>query len=319
MVPAPDRPALGALSALVIRTLHGLLTAWAAVTVTFFGLRLGAGDPLAGLLAQGLASQEQAQALRHSLGLDRPLPAQYVSFLIDLSRGDLGRSLYTRLPVLRVIAEQLPSTLALGAAGLTVAVVAGLGLGTIAGWRKRSFWGRSAASAAALATALPVSLTGIVAIWGFTTLLSGTAASSANSLRHLALPSLVLGVASAGAIGRVVEASLQESLASPYFAAARARGVPSGLRLLWHALRPALPPAISLMALEAAYLFSGTVVTETVFSRPGLGRLLIHAILQGDYPVAQGIVVLAALLYTLSHVFADLLSVALDPRLRGKG
>jgi len=319
MVPAPGRPAPGALSALIIRCLHGLLTAWAAVTVTFFGLRVGAGDPLAGILAQGLASPQQAEALRHSLGLDRPLPAQYLSFLTGLLRGDLGRSLYTGLPVLRVIGGQLPSTLALGASGLLVAVVGGLALGTLAAWRKRSLWGRSAASAAALATALPVSFTGIVAILAFSTLLSGRAASSLYALRHLALPALVLGIASAGAIGRVVEAGLSQSLASPYVAAARARGVPSGLRLLWHALRPALPPAVSLIALEAAYLFSGTVVTETVFSRPGLGRLLIGAILQGDYPVAQGVVALAALFYTLSHILADLLSLGLDPRLRGKG
>jgi len=302
-----------------LRCLHGLLTAWAAVTVTFFGLRLGAGDPLAGLLAQGLASPDQAEALRHGLGLDRPLADQYLSFLAGLFKGDLGHSLYTGLPVLRVIGDQLPSTAALATCGLAVAVVGGLMLGTLAAWRKGSLWGRSAASAAALATALPVSFTGIVAILAFSNLLAAGAPAILTALRQLALPALVLGIASAGAIGRVVEAGLSQSLAAPYIAAARARGIPAGSRLLWHALRPALPPAVSLIALEAAYLLSGTVVTETVFSRPGLGRLLVGAILQGDYPVAQGVVALAALFYTFSHVLADLLSLALDPRLRREG
>jgi ABC-type dipeptide/oligopeptide/nickel transport system permease component len=117
----------------------------------------------------------------------------------------------------------------------------------------------------------------------------------------------------------VVDSGLSESRLTPYVLAARARGIPSSFRLLWHALRPILPPAISLTALEAAYLLSGTVVTETVFSRPGLGRLLVGAILQGDYPVAQGLVALAALVYTASHVLADIVSFLADPRLRSAG
>jgi ABC-type dipeptide/oligopeptide/nickel transport system permease component len=135
-------------------------------------------------------------------------------------------------------------------------------------------------------------------------------------VRHLLLPALVLGFASSGAIARVVQFGLTESLQAPYVLAARARGLAPGLRLLWHALRPVLPPVISLGALEAAYLFGGTVVTETVFSRPGLGRLLVSAILQGDYPIAQGLVALAALFYTASHLLADGAAMALDPRLR---
>jgi glutathione transport system permease protein len=109
---------------------------------------------------------------------------------------------------------------------------------------------------------------------------------------------------------------MQETMASPFMLAARARGIRHGPRLTWHALRPALAPVISLIAVEAAFLFGGTVVTETVFSRPGLGRLLVSSILQGDFPVAQGLVVLSALIYTVSHVGADVLSMLLDPRLR---
>jgi ABC-type dipeptide/oligopeptide/nickel transport system permease component len=130
------------------------------------------------------------------------------------------------------------------------------------------------------------------------------------------MPALVLGFATAGAIARVARASLDESIEAPYMLAARARGIRQSMRLLWHALRPALPPVVSLSALEAAFLFSGTVVTETVFSRPGLGRLLVSSILQGDYPVALGLVALAAIFYTASLVTGDLIAMALDPRLR---
>jgi peptide/nickel transport system permease protein len=131
-----------------------------------------------------------------------------------------------------------------------------------------------------------------------------------------ALPAFVLGYATSGPFARAIQSGLEGSLRAPFVLAARARGVRRSLRLLWHALRPALPPAVSLIALEAAFLFSGTVVTETVFSRPGLGRLLVRAILQGDFPIAQGIVGLAALFYVGSQVLADLIALGLDPRIR---
>jgi ABC-type dipeptide/oligopeptide/nickel transport system permease component len=169
-----------------------------------------------------------------------------------------------------------------------------------------------------MATALPVAFTGILALLLVVGLPAGTASGGWAPIRRLALPVLVLGYASSGAIARVVQAGLSESLIRPYMLAARARGLRPRIRLLWHALRPALPPAVSLSALEAAYLFGGTVVTETVFSRPGLGRLLVSSILQGDFPIAQGLVVLAAIVYAASHFAADALAMTIDPRLRGQ-
>jgi ABC-type dipeptide/oligopeptide/nickel transport system permease component len=232
-------------------------------------------------------------------------------------RGDLGTSIYTSRPVLSIIAEQLPQTAALAGCGLLFSLAIGLGLGVYAGWDERGLGGRLAGGLAGLATAMPVALTGILAIWLVGLAGPQTGATEwMTALQGLVLPALVLGVASSGAVARVVQAGLRESLKAPYFLAAIARGLPPGPRLLWHALRPALPPAISLIALEAAFLFGGTVVTETVFSRPGLGRLLISSILQGDYPIAQGLVILAAVVYTASYVVADVLSLLLDPRLR---
>ena len=279
--------------------------------MTFLALRLAGGDPVASLLAQGLASVEQAKALRHQLGLDLPLLQQYLRFLTSLSRGDLGRSLYTGQPVTQIIGEQIPYTAQLAAAGLAVALVLGLLLGLLATREDRRRSLPLASGVAGLATALPVAFTGILAI------LAAIAIHAAPMLlRGITLPALVLGFASSGAIARLVQAGLQETLSAPFMLAARARGLRRGPRLLWHALRPALPPVISLIAVEAAFLFGGTVVTESVFSRPGLGRLLVASILQGDYPIAQGLVVLSALVYTATHVLADVFGLALDPRLR---
>jgi peptide/nickel transport system permease protein len=311
MVPQPDRPAAGILTAAGRRALDGLLTAWAAVSLTFLALRLAAGDPVASLLAQGLASAEQADALRHQLGLDLPLVQQYLRFLISLVRGDLGRSLYTGQPVSQVIGEQLPYTAELAVAGLGVALIFGLFLGLLATRDDRQRRFPVALGVAGLATALPVAFTGILAI-----LLAIAAGAAPTLLRGIALPALVLGFASSGAIARLIQAGLQETLTAPFMLAAKARGLRRGPRLLWHALKPALPPVISLIAVEAAFLFGGTVVTESVFSRPGLGRLLVSSILQGDYPIAQGLVVLSALVYSATHVLADVLALALDPRLR---
>ena len=317
MVPPSDRFEPGPLAAIVRRILEGLLTAWAAVSLTFFALRATGGDPIANLLAQGLASSDQAATLRHTLGLDLPLWTQYIRFLSGLLRGDLGVSLYTSRNVSIVIGEQIPPTAALATAGLAVALTLGLLLGVTAAWSRLKSVGDLASVLSSLALTLPVAVTGVASIVILNVFFHNSpGAPSAAGLQQLALPALVLGFASSGGIARLVQTGLAESLARPYVLAAKARGFAVDLRLLWHALRPALPPVVSLTALEASFLFSGTVVTETVFSRPGLGRLLVASILRGDFPVAQGIVVLAALLYTAGHVLADLLAFAIDPRLR---
>jgi peptide/nickel transport system permease protein len=295
----------------------GLLTLWAAVTVAFFALRLAAGDPTDNLLAQGLASPEQAQALRESLGLDQPLMIQYVGYLQGLARGDLGRSLFTQRLVTRTIADQAGATVQLAAAGLFVAASLGTLLGFAAGWAGRSLLGRASAGLSGLATAVPVAVTGVLLLWG-ATWLAGFTPGLLPWTRggSLLLPALALGIGSSGALARVLQSGLEENLQAPFLLAARARGVGHGTRLAWHALRPALPLAISFLALEASLLLGGTVVTEMVFARPGLGRLLVTSILTGDFPVVQGLVLLAAAIYTLTHIAADTISARVDPRLR---
>lgn len=317
MVPLPDRSRTRVLIALSRRTLGGALTAFVAVTLTFFALRAALGDPINSLLSQGLATAEQADALRRSLGLDQPLVYQYLNFLGGIVRGQFGRSLYTSQPVTQIILQQLPATAALATGGLFSGVVLGCFLGVAAAWDAPGPMGRSASTISGILTSIPVAFIGILAL-----LIAGRIgeyfirSSSLQGYPGLILPAMVLGMTTAGPIGKVIETSLVESLNSAYIQAALARGYRKNLRLLWHALRPALPPVISLSALEAAYLFSGTVITETVFSRPGLGRLLLRSILEGDFPVAQGLVVLAAVLYSISHLAADIFAMLIDPRLR---
>jgi peptide/nickel transport system permease protein len=317
MVSPPDRPRIRLLTALLQRALSALVTLWAAVTLAFFALRIAGGDPTHSLLAQGLASPEQVAALRSELGLDDPLAIQYVRYLGALLQGDLGESLYTGRHVTTVIGEQLPSSLELALSAFAVSLIAGLSLGLASGWYPRRIVGRLADAVSALATGLPVAVLGLAAILAAAyisqILLPALALTRAGGL---VLPSLTLGFAASGALARAIQAGLLESSTAPYLVAARARGIGHGARLMWHALRPVLPLAVSLSALQAAFLLSGTVVTETVFSRPGLGRLLVSAILDGDYPVVQGLVILGAALYTLTYAVAEVLALLLDPRLR---
>jgi ABC-type dipeptide/oligopeptide/nickel transport system permease component len=317
MVPNSGRPSTKFLITLARRVVEGLLTAWVAVSLTFFALRIVIGDPVASLLSQGLATPEQAQAIRASLGLDRPLLYQYLHFLGGLFQGDLGLSLYTSQPVDQIILRQLPSTAALALSGLLLGALLGFLLGLLAAWKRGQWSGQLASSMAGFSTSLPVAFIGILTLFIVSTAASqGWRGWNLFGYSGLLLPALVLGITTAGPIAKVMEAGVLESIQSAYFHAAIARGYQYDLRLLWHALRPALPPVVSLSALEAAYLFSGTVITETVFSRPGLGRLLLRSILEGDFPIAQGLVVLAAIFYTFSHLTADVVAMLLDPRLR---
>ncbi len=314
MVPLSDRSRVTALVTLARRLSGGLLTAVAAVTLTFFALRLAAGDPVASLLSQGLTTPEQAEAMRRSLGYDLPLLQQYLHFLANLTRGDLGVSLYSGQSVSAIIGAQVSSTAQLAALSLAVALPLGILLGSVSSWKTRPAAQRAATTLSGLATSLPVATTGVISL-----LIVGLLARGRIGGVQLWLPALVLGFAAAGPFARAVHSGLDSSLSSPFILAAKARGLRRGRRMYWHALRPALPTAIALIALEAAFLFAGAVVTETVFSRPGLGRTLVRSILQADFPVAQGIVALAAIIYVGSQVLADGLGWVLDPRLRGSG
>jgi ABC-type dipeptide/oligopeptide/nickel transport system permease component len=222
--------------------------------------------------------------------------------------------------VTRIIGEALPSTLALTLAAIGAALLLGLTLGTVAALarhRRRHVWLDTAGMALALSgLSTPVALSGLVGILILSLNLDWLPATGQGSPRHLLLPALVLGWTSTGSLARLTRDRLLDVLERPYIMAARARGIPSP-RILWrHVSRVAMPDVLTMLALQTGYLLGGTVITESVFARRGLGRVTVEAVLNQDLPVVQGIVLLAALVFTLSNLVADLAQLQLDPRLR---
>ncbi len=311
------------LRTLLWRVLGSLVTIWLVTTLVFFAIRLSRLDPLASLLSQGLASPEQAAQMRSALGLDRPLFDQYCLFLGGVAHGDLGRSLFDGQPVVRSIGESLRFTAPLALSAWLLAIVLGLALGALASranaWeaqRPARWLARAISAALVLGTSTPVAWSGLLVLWAAVPLLSRLAPGAVRDAVQLGSPTLTLGIASGCSLGRVAETGLVRARREPFFMAARARGVGPVWRLEWSALRTTLAPVISLAGVEAAFLLGGTMVTETLFARPGVGRLLVESILRGDYPLVQAIVALAAAGYALFNLAADFVASRLDPRLR---
>jgi len=286
------------------------------VTLVFFVLRILPGDPTAILAAQSGGSSADAARLRAEYGLDRPLWVQYLSFLFDLARGDLGRSLLTHQPVLQVIAQQIPATLSLACAAMAVAIVVGLLLGIVAATHRGSWVDALCMSLSTVGVSVPIALSGIVMILLFSLTLRWLPATGQGTLRHLAMPATVMGLASAGSIARLMRTQLVEVLAQEYIRVARAKGLSESRLLLRHAFRNALIPVLTVIGLQFGFMLGGAVVTESVFARQGLGRTLVDAILYQDYPVVQGIVIVSAGLYTAINLVVDLTYGYLDPRIR---
>jgi peptide/nickel transport system permease protein len=301
----------------VARRLIGAIPVlWGVATLVFVIMRLLPGDPAALMLSEAGGSAAAIADLRASLGLNDPLLVQYGHYLLRLLHGDLGSSLFTHRPVITTIAEQLPSTIELALAAMAVAVLAGAALGTAAAI-KRDTWLDTLATAISVAgVSVPIYWSGLLLIWLLSLELSLLPATGQGGLSHLILPALVLGFASSGVIARLVRASLLEALDQDYVTTARAKGLRESALLAHHALRNALVPVATVIGLQFGFLLGGTVITETIFSRQGIGRLLLNSILWKDFPVVQGIVLLAALVYTLVNLTVDVTYALLDPRIR---
>jgi peptide/nickel transport system permease protein len=302
------------------RLLEGLAVVWVVATIAFFALRLGRVDPMAGLLAQGLATREQAAEMRHTLGLDRPLLNQYADYLGGVVHGSLGRSIFSGQNVDGMIAEAAGYTVPLALVAWLLSVTFGILFGAIASHRDEGGLGggigRITGALLAIGAATPVAWSGLILLWASVPLLSAIAAEPLRGAVRLLLPAMALAVAVGGSIGRAAESSIRESRGDPFRLAMRAHGFPRGIRADWQLLRAYLAPVLALAGMEAAFLLGGTMITEVVFARPGLGRMLVDAILRGDYPVVQAVLALAALGYTFFGIVADLAAAAMDPRLR---
>lgn len=289
---------------------------WGIATLVFVLLRVLPGDPARTILAASGAPETAIAQARQQMGLDEALPIQYGRYLWNLARGDLGRSLFSNRPVLLTIAEQLPSTFELAAAALTVAIMLGLGLGVLAAWYAGSWLDRVTVGFAVLGVSIPLFWSGLLLIWLFSLMLHWLPASGADSWQHLIMPALLLGFVGAAPLARLVRSNLLTTLQADYITVARSKGLPETLVLLRHALRNALLPSLNLIGLQAGFLLGGAVVTETVFARPGLGRVVVDAILWKDLPVVQGAVLLIAGTYVVINLGVDLIAMVLDPRQR---
>jgi peptide/nickel transport system permease protein len=302
------------------RLLEGLIVVWAVATLAFFALRLGRVDPMAALLSQGLATRQQAADMRLSLGLDRPLLAQYADYLSGITRGDLGRSIFSGQDVAGMIAEAAGYTVPLAVVAWLLSVIFGIAFGAIASRRDehgtRGRIGRITAPLLAIGAATPVAWSGLILLWASVPLLSAVVAEPLRAAVRLLMPAAALAVTVGCSIGRATESSIRQSRGEPFRLAMQAHGFPRGIRFDWRLLRAYLAPLLALAGMEAAFLLGGTMITEVVFARPGLGRMLVDAILRGDYPVVQAVLALAALGYVFFGIIADFTAAALDPRLR---
>lgn len=306
--------------AVLFKLLRALITLLIAVTLVFVFIRLS-GDPAAAL-APPDAPPEVIESLRKRMGLDRPLPVQYVNYLGGILSGDFGYSVHTGRPAQEIFFERVPATLALGGLALLISVLGGITLGTIAALNRNSAIDRGVMAFSVFAFAMPNFFFGILVILTgalmFGTFFGGTGGSRTNFAALLA-PAATLGLAAMGTFARFTRSSLLEVLNRPFMTAIAGRGISNRRRLLFHAFPNAAIPVVTLLGLSIGGLVAGAVVTEQVFSWPGVGSLLVRSVQTRDIAVIQFIVLAVALTMTVTNLLVDILYQLIDPRIRTAG
>lgn len=284
-------------------------------TLVFALIHLIPGDPAQAMLGE-TAAEEDVEALRRRLGLDRPLVEQYGIFLAGLARGDLGTSLRTNEPVAQAILARVPATMELAAAAMLVAIGVAIPLGIIAAVGRGTFVDHLATTLALTGISVPNFWLGPLLAIVFAVELGWLPVSGRGTPAHLVLPAISLGAALAAILARMTRASLLEELREPYVLAARARGASRPRAVLRHAFRNSLIPVVTLIGLQFGAVLTGAVITETIFAWPGIGRLLIQSIGFRDYPLVQGCILFIAVTYVGMNLLTDLVYGVLDPRIR---
>lgn len=284
-------------------------------TLVFTLIHLIPGDPAQAMLGE-TASEQDVQALRQRLGLDRPLVEQYASFLSGVARGDLGTSLRTNEPVASAIIDRLPATLELAAAAMLVAIGVAIPLGIIAAVKRGTFVDHLATTLALSGISIPNFWLGPLLAILFAVELGWLPVSGRGTFAHLVLPAISLGAALAAILARMTRASLLEELREPYVQAALARGASRVRAVLRHGFRNSLIPVVTIVGLQFGAVLTGAVITETIFAWPGVGRLLIQSIGFRDYPLVQGCILFIATTYVAMNLVTDLVYGVLDPRIR---
>lgn len=301
-------------SFLLRRLGQSLVALFGVMTLVFFIQRL-TGDPTY-LLVPETATQEDIEAMRHSLGLDRALVVQYLDFLWNTLNLDFGKSFIQNVSVTTIIASRLPYTLQLAGGALVVAIAIGIPVGLILGLARKQRWTNGLMGIVLAAQSMPTFWSGILMILFFGVWLGWLPPSGSGTLSHMIMPSVALGLLSMATYARIMRSSVLEELSKDYVRSARARGVGTGRLLTHHLLRNSAIPVISITALEISQLLAGAVIVETVFAWPGLGLLTVQSVVSRDFVVVQGVVLLGALVTILMNFFADVLYSIVDPRIR---
>jgi len=291
--------------------------------LVFLIARFTPGDPIRVLLGED-ARPEQVQALRQLHGLDAPLPVQFGLWISRALRGDLGRSLFNRLPVTRTIWQHVGPTVMLSLLALGVALAIGIPIGIASAVYRNSWLDQASLTLVMLGAAVPSFWLGLTLIVVFAVNLGWLPSSGFRppdeglwrSIRYLILPALALGVPNSALIIRFVRGSLLDVIATDYVRTARAKGLAERAVIFRHALRNALVPILTVVGLTFAALMGGAVVTETVFSIPGIGQLVVQSVLRRDYPVIQGVTLIVAASYVLINLLVDVLYLVVDPRVK---
>ena len=284
--------------------------------LVFSMLQLVPGDPVQLMLSEFQTTPEQVARLRSQLHLDEPLPVQFGRFVWNAVHGDLGTSIRTRRPVTAEIADNFPATLQLAAAGLLVAALLGVTLGIVAATHQQSWLELGSMLVALLGVSMPSFWLGLLLIFAVSLRLRLLPATGGGDLQHLLLPALTLGLGAAAILARLTRSSMLEVLRQEYVTTARAKGLREWAVIGRHALKNALIPVVTIFGLQFGQLLAGTFVVETVFARPGLGRLIVDGILNKDFPMVQGVVLVVATSYVLVNLLVDLVYAVLDPRIR---
>jgi peptide/nickel transport system permease protein len=297
------------------RLLQSVIAIFGVVTLVFFVMHLS-GDPTLLLVPEGATAEQTAQ-LRHLLGFDRPIYVQYLAYLADLARGDLGQSFVQRAPVSLIVGSRLPYTLALAGGALLVALVVGIPAGiAMAVWRG-GVVERALAALVLAGQSLPTFWSGILMILLFGVVLRWLPTSGADGPSSLIMPSVALGALAMSTFARMTRISVLDELSRDYVNAARARGLSMAATVVRHVLRNAAIPVITVVALEVGNLLAGAVIVETVFAWPGIGQLAIQSIQSRDFLVVQAIVLFVSLSYIALNLLTDLAYTLVDPRIRG--
>lgn len=311
---------------LIRRGLGAIIVMWAVATLVFFMIRLVPGDPVAAMMAD-VGGAEEIAALRAKLGLDQPVYVQYAKWFWSALQGDFGTSIYgSQVPVAQIIAESLPRTLSLALLSAVIAIVIAVPAGIIAATRKNTMADNTVSFGAFLGLSMPDFWLAILLIIVFAANLKimpaiGYVAMDESFwlwLKHLVLPAIAVGTGFSAIIARMIRSSMLEVLNADYMRVAASKGLTRRMLLLDHALPNALIPVVTVMGIALALLMAGAVVVENVFAIKGLGRVLIQGILNRDYPVVQGAVLVVSAIFIVSNLLVDMLYAAIDPRIRAQ-